>query len=256
MKVLFYIFVIIAVIGTSCSNTESPISDNKLFETNHTFGDSYFRYSYINNNVDQIIFHSDSTEYVYLKVNYLNNSDSKIKSVNYNQVTQTYLQHDTLIYSSQNLTQIIKITTENGKITRRDTTNFLYDLENRLIQARNKIREVDFLEYEGKTFKRVKYYMYSQLQSDILLKYDNMISPFKDLGYLNLVFFNNNILERLEYLTDNNIVELSVNESRSIAYTKTYHYNYSYSSKDRPLTVTTIMEDYNEFRIEEYYRYK
>jgi len=211
MKAIKWIFVGLMMIETSCSESDNEISGHNLFETNHTNRLGHLRYSYVSNKVDKITRVVDNVEHAYIKVNYLSDSDLRIKSVDYYFEVPTLQQEDTLIYSFDNLTQIVKTTKENGVIISQDTTNFLYDQLNHLIQANNQSwrKKVEFLEYQDGNFSRTKVYHGSQLQFDISLKYDSKVSPFKKLSYLNPVFFNNNLLEGFEHFTENNIIEFT-----------------------------------------------
>lgn len=258
MKSSTYIFILAVMTGISCSDPADSILVDKLFETNRNLGAGvYSRYSYTDNKVDQITYISDNFESQFLKLNYINDADLKIRTVKYNIDIPTFQQTDTLIYSDDNLIQIIKTTKENGLIKKRDTTHFAYDRLNNLIKARNQSgRNVEFLDYENNNFNRVKYYYHTQLQFELVLKYDNKLSPFKELGYLNFVVFNNSLLEELERLTDNNIIQSIGTDYQYVVFKNIYDYKYKYDVRGRPTAVTTTREGDTEFKIEEFYRYK
>ena len=257
MKDLTLIFLLV-LFCVSCSEGDENDAGDRLLETNHTLGSVYSRYAYLNDKVQGITITGDNGQYPYLMVTYLNDSETRIRSVNYYSDIPNFMQWDTLIYKLDNLTHIIKTKVENGILKRRDTTFFLYDESNHLIQAENQSwpRKIVFSEYEGENFTRTHVYVGSQLIASSSLKYDNMVSPFKGLGFLNFVGFSNNLLEGFEYLTDNNIVELTEDEYQSVILTNTYKFSYLYNKKDRPIKVITKREGDKEFQIEEYYRYK
>lgn len=258
MKTFTWGFIVAVIIATGCTDNDDPVLGDYLFETNYTVVGGYSRYTYVNDRVVQITHHSNDNDvgYVYLIIDYLNNSDAKIKSIIYQPDLYEIQQYDTLVYSGDNLTQIIKTTTDDGVLIRRDTTNFLYDQSDNLIEANNPNRRVEFLEFDGNNFLRIKYYNSSQLKFDIRIKYDNKISPFKGLSYLNLVFFNHHNLEGLSYLTDNNITEITESDFQPIVITNTYNFKYKYDALSRPILITTTRKDDSEFRVEEFYRYE
>lgn len=258
MKTLMFSLAIVTFTISACRENEVILGD-KLFETNHPYVDGFSRFTYDENSrIHQISLHgyNNSFEYIYLTTAYSDNFSTKIISITYQPHLVDIKQSDTLIYSGNNLIKIIKTIKEKDEVKRRDTSNFVYDQNGKLIEASRLNRKVEFIEFIGTNSTRVKYYNSSHLKFDIWLKYDNDSSPFKELGYLNLVQFNNFNLEGLNYLTQNNIIERTEIDYQPIPISTTYFFNYKYDELRRPIFVTTTRKDDTEFKVKEFYKYR
>jgi len=258
MKTRSFLPIALGLFLLNCSDADMNGIGHDLFQTNHSLGGFYSRYHYANDRLDRITFHGDGGDwqYTYLQVTYLNENSSTISLVEYNPESTDYIIKDTLIYTDRNISHIIRTVIEDKVINQSDTTFFNYDEQFNLIEARLNNKKLTFSNYQDGNFGNVKQYNYDQLFVDIALKYDNGKSPFSELGYLNLVIFNDNFLEGFQYLTDKNIIEWTEIEYQGITMTNTYKNKIQYDFLTRTKFATLAKVGDTEFKMNSYYKYK
>jgi hypothetical protein len=228
---------------------------NELSESSYSNGDARLTFSYTGDRVKEVSLKNDTKEWVYLTVNYLNDEESRIRSVYYSYGTHL---SDTLLYTGNNLVKIISTFQaedtegETGRYT--TETNFTYGLLGRLQEAYNGSRKVEFMDHQGFNATRIKYYqpnLWLDIQS---IRYDAQPSPFGKLGYLNLILFANNNLEGLSYLGSHNITEYIEIDDQGWVYRK-YEFDYSYDAKGRPVWSAMRRSDKTTYKKEDFYHY-